>query len=127
MKLHLNYVCLTLATMAGSANALTLTNLHTANTKTPGFAASNILSPEWDLRLQATGSMKLDGATDNTQYYGYINNGTGNNMVPLLGNAANPVKPATEASKTEPDKNTYLVLKGQNGADEKYNYGTHFL
>ncbi|MDD5267315.1 MAG: DUF839 domain-containing protein [Methylococcales bacterium] len=127
MKLHLNYVCLILAAMAGSANAFTLTNLHAANTKTLGFAAPNILSPELDLRLQATGSMKLDGATDTTQYYGYINNGTGNNMVPLLGSATNPIAPATEASKTEPDKNTYLVLKGQNGADEKYNYGTHFL
>jgi len=32
-----------------------------------------------------------------------------------------------EASKTEPDKNTYLVLKGLRGADPKYDYGTHFL
>ena len=82
MKFQLNYVCLTLAAMAGSANALTLTDIPVANTKTPGFAAPNILSPELDLRLQATGSMKLDGATTSTppsipystQYYGYINN-----------------------------------------------------
>jgi hypothetical protein len=33
----------------------------------------------------------------------------------------------TEAQKTEPDKNTYLVLKGQTGADPGYDYGTHFL
>src|SRR5207247_666384 len=32
-----------------------------------------------------------------------------------------------EATKTEPDKNTYLVLEGQTGADANYNYGTHFL
>jgi hypothetical protein len=32
-----------------------------------------------------------------------------------------------EASKTEPDKNTYLILDGQHGADSNYNYGTHFL
>ena len=32
-----------------------------------------------------------------------------------------------EAQKTEPDKNTYLVLKGQKGADPFYDYGTHFL
>jgi hypothetical protein len=32
-----------------------------------------------------------------------------------------------EASKTEPDKNTYLVLYGQKGADPSYDYGTHFL
>jgi len=127
MKFHLNYVCLALAAMTGSANALTLTDVPAANTKTPGFAAPNILSPELDLRLHATGSMKLDGATDTTQYYGYINNGTANTMVPVLGSAATPVAPATEASKTEPDKNTYLVMEGQHGADANYNYGTHFL
>ena len=33
----------------------------------------------------------------------------------------------TEASKTEPDKNTYLVLEDQKGPDAGYNYGTHFL
>ena len=32
-----------------------------------------------------------------------------------------------EATKTEPDKNTYLVLHGQNGADHGYDYGTHFV
>ena len=32
-----------------------------------------------------------------------------------------------EASKTEPDKNTYLILQGLHGADPNYNYGTHFL
>ena len=32
-----------------------------------------------------------------------------------------------EAHKTEPDKNTYLVLRGQPGADPDYDYGTHFL
>jgi hypothetical protein len=35
--------------------------------------------------------------------------------------------PVTEAQKTEPDKNVYLVLKGQKGADPAYDYGTHFL
>ena len=37
-----------------------------------------------------------------------------------------PASPA-EAQKTEPDKNTYLVLKNQTGADPNYDYGTHFL
>src|SRR5262249_8615866 len=31
------------------------------------------------------------------------------------------------ATKTEPDKNTYLVLAGQHGPDPNYDYGTHFL
>src|SRR2546428_4548 len=35
---------------------------------------------------------------------------------------------ATEAQKTEPDKNTYLVFKrGLAGAEPSYDYGTHFL
>ena len=34
----------------------------------------------------------------------------------------------TEAQKTEPDKNTYLVFRwGLNGADPNYDYGTHFI
>jgi hypothetical protein len=34
----------------------------------------------------------------------------------------------TEAQKTEPDKNTYLVLRnGLSGADPHYRYGVHFL
>jgi hypothetical protein len=32
-----------------------------------------------------------------------------------------------KATKSEPDKNTYLVLRGQKGADPAYDYGTHFL
>jgi hypothetical protein len=32
-----------------------------------------------------------------------------------------------EAQKTEPDKNTYLVLDGVHGADPGYVYGSHFL
>ncbi|MDD5577907.1 MAG: DUF839 domain-containing protein [Methylobacter sp.] len=159
MKFQLNYVCLALAAIAGSANALTLADVSAANTKisgftlpkillpelesrlhaitltdvavanpkAPGFVAPNVLSPELDLRLQATGSMKLDGATATTQYYGYINNGTVDAMIPVLGKATTPVTPVMEASKTEPDKNTYLVLEGQHGADDDYNYGTHFL
>src|SRR5262245_21524837 len=34
----------------------------------------------------------------------------------------------TEAQKTEPDKNTYLVFKqGLKGPDAGYDYGTHFV
>jgi len=52
-------------------------------------------------------------------YYGY--DGDQPNLVPL------PSAPTVEAHKTEPDKNTYLVLKNQTGADSNYDYGTHFL
>ena len=32
-----------------------------------------------------------------------------------------------EATKTEPDKNTYLVLRGRHGPDAAYDYGSHFV
>ena len=39
-----------------------------------------------------------------------------------------PTSPGTEAHKTEPDKNTYVVFKDSlPGADPHYYYGTHFL
>src|SRR5262245_35402845 len=49
--------------------------------------------------------------------YGYTNDG------PLAPSAGGTI----EATKTEPDKNTYLILKGQTGADPDYNYGKRFL
>jgi hypothetical protein len=131
--------CMAASAFAAVAAGAGLTNVPAANPKVTGFAAPNILSPELDLRLQATGSMKLDGATSATQYYGYIPNNanlTGlavSAMVPVLGSAATPQTPTAEASKSEPDKNTYLVFDPRLGAaqqvgpDASYNYGTHFL
>lgn len=127
MKFPVKSVSLILAVAANSAYALSLTDVPEANTKTPGIVAPNVVSPELDLRLNATGSIKLDGATARTPYYGYTNNNATAAMVPVLGSAATPSTPAIEALKTEPDKNTYLVLRGQTGADKNYNYGTHFL
>jgi hypothetical protein len=59
--------------------------------------------------------------------YGYEND------VPTADDATKPQMvptstSATEAQKTEPDKNTYLVFKpGLKGADPSYDYGTHFV
>ena len=47
-------------------------------------------------------------------------------MVPAPGDLPTSTH-LVEATKTEPDKNTYLVLHGQNGPDHAYNYGTHFV
>jgi len=127
MKPKLNYICLILFASTSAVNALPLTDVAAANTKTPGFAAPNNLSTELDLRLQASGSMKLDGATETTKFYGYLDNGDAKTMVPVLGSATTPTLPVTEASKSEPDKNTYLVMKDLHGADPDYNYGKHFL
>lgn len=118
---------------SGTAMAASLTPVPGANAKTAGFAAPNILSPELDQRLVATGSMKLDGATAATQYYGYTAAGAIGPMVPVIGSPTAPTLPLVEAGKSEPDKNTYLVFdpaRGyprQLGADPAYDYGTHFL
>jgi Bacterial protein of unknown function (DUF839) len=136
MPSHLQIFALTLAAVSSAAGAVTLTPVPNANPKTPGFAAPNVLSPELDHRLIATGSIKLDGASSITTYYGYINsnNGTVAAMVPVdLVKSVTTSTPAVEATKTEPDKNTYLVFDPSRGAqqqvgpDASYNYGTHFL
>jgi hypothetical protein len=102
-------------------------NVPAANVKAAGYAPVNVLSPELRESAVAQGAMRLDGASDPVGWYGYINDApspddpTLPQMVPAT--AGTP----TEAQKTEPDKNTYLVLGDQKGADPAYDYGTHFL
>ena len=71
----------------------------------------------------AQGSDRMDGGTAANPYYGYDGDGP---MVPAPGDFPTSTH-LVEATKTEPDKNTYLVLNGQNGPDASYNYGTHFV
>jgi hypothetical protein len=94
-----------------------LTAVPTANQKVVGMSAPNVLSPELTEVAVAQGSARLENGTAQVPFYGYDGNGP---MVPAAGSI-------TEASKTEPDKNTYLVLNGVTGADPQYDYGTHFL
>ena len=94
------------------------TPVPSANPKVAGFAAPNILSPELQQTSVATGAYKMENPQDVFVYYGYNANGP---MVPTTAGSR------VEANKTEPDKNTYLVLKNQQGADPTYDYGTHFL
>jgi hypothetical protein len=107
---------------------VTYTNVPAANVKAAGFAPADVLSPELGQVMVAQGSMALDGAQGAVGWYGYINDApspddaTLPQMVP-----ATPGSSPTEAQKTEPDKNTYLVLDNQKGADPTYDYGTHFL
>jgi hypothetical protein len=88
-----------------------------------GVTAPNVLSPELAEHPVAQGSIKLENPTAVVPYYGYNGNGT------LLPDPRIVQAPGVnvEASKTEPDKNTYLTLPGQHGADPNYDYGTHFL
>ncbi len=114
---------------AGPPEPPNLTNVATANTRSDGYAPASKLSVELRQVAVAQGSTKLDGGSSmagSVGYYGYDNdtlNAAGEpQMVPT------PTTPGTEAHKTEPDKNTYLVFKNSlPGADPNYWYGTHFL
>ena len=100
-----------------SASIPSFTSVAPPNAKAVGVAVPNGLSPELKESVVVQGSTPLENPSGTFGYYGYLANGP---MIPLPGTV-------TEASKTEPDKNTYLVLKGQHGPDKAYDYGTHFL
>jgi hypothetical protein len=114
------------AAVAGAGGGgLSLTGVPTANTKSDGYAPASMLSPELRQIVIAQGSTRVENPSAGVSYYGYDNdtlNAAGQpQMVPT------PTTP-TEAQKTEPDKNTYLVFKnGLSGADPSYDYGDHFL
>jgi len=117
---------------AGTAVALagggsvSYTNVPTADVKAAGYAPASVLSPELRQTMVAQGSMALDGAQGPVGWYGYINDAPSPDDPTLPQMIGTPASPH-EAQKTEPDKNTYLVLKNQTGADSNYDYGTHFL
>ena len=107
-----------------------LTPVPSANPKAPGIAAPNVLSPELIEAIVAQGSIPLENPAivdpvtgTMVKYYGYLSNGP---MLPPPGAVQAPGA-NVEASKTEPDKNTYLVLGDQDGPDPDYDYGNHFL
>jgi hypothetical protein len=116
-------VALPLVLALAEAYAVDLTPVPSANTKAPGFARANALSPELAEVVVARGANALENPGKNASYYGYNNNGP---MLPAPGDVQSATHDV-EASKTEPDKNTYLVLDGQHGKDAGYDYGTHFL
>jgi hypothetical protein len=105
-------------------------NVTSANAKAPGSDPPNMLSPELQEIAWAQGSTPLEnGISGAVKAYGYDDNGP---FVPVVGAASGgnltlQGGAQLEAQKTEPDKNTYLVLQGQKGADPGYDYGTHFL
>src|SRR5215471_3720818 len=102
-----------------------LTDVSTANTKSPGYAPASQLSPDLAQVAVAQGSTKVENPSAQVSYYGYDND-----VVTATGEAQMLPTPSVgnEAHKTEPDKNTYLVFKnGLAGADPSYDYGTRFL
>ena len=88
-----------------------------AQPKAPGVSSSNVLSAGLAEVARVQGSVPVENPMDNISHYGYLNDGA---MVPVYPNW-------TDASKTEPDKNTYLVLDTARRADGDYSYGHHFL
>jgi len=114
---------LVLAAGPAHAQTITLTPVPAANAKQVGVAVPNFLSVELTEVVRAEGSMRLENGTADFLFYGYNGDGP---FVPLPGDVQAPGH-NVEATKTEPDKNTYLVLPDQRGADPDYDYGTHFL
>jgi hypothetical protein len=104
--------------VAAASPPVSWTDVPSANPKATGASPANVLSPQLTESALAWGSLPLDGGTSAVPYYGY----DGFTAPTVLTQALN------EAHKTEPDKNTYLVLpQGQPGPDPNYDYGTHFL
>jgi hypothetical protein len=112
-------VALALPLTVGSALTVAagLTPVPDANPKTTGVAAPNVLSPELAEKIVGQGSNPLENPSGQFTLYGYNNDGP---MLPALGSNV-------EATKTEPDKNTYLVIPHLSGADPSYDYGKRFL
>jgi hypothetical protein len=82
-----------------------------------------VLSPELTQKPVASGAMELENPTAILSHYGYADDGP---LAPQQGDVQSK-EHNVEATKTEPDKLTYLVLESQTGPDAAVNYGTHFL
>src|SRR5712691_5883881 len=113
----------TLVTVSGATADVGLQGVAQANAKMAGLAIPNVLSPKLIEVVVAQGSTPLENGTADFPFYGY--NGAGP-MLPAPGDVQSSSHHA-EATKTEPDKNTYLVLAEQGSPDPQYHYGTHFL
>ena len=104
-----------------------LTHVPAAQPKIAGQSAPNELSAELRESIVAQGSMRLENpaviAGVTIANYGYDADGP---FLPSAGDLPSSSH-KVEATKTEPDKNTYLVLRRQQGADPSYDYRSRFL
>jgi hypothetical protein len=91
-----------------------ITSVAAPNTKVAGIVRPDVLSPQLAQIPVAQGATPLENGTATTPFYGYLGNGP---HVPAPGTT-------TEAQKTEPDKNTYLVLHGQHYLFQGHEAGT---
>src|SRR5436189_1558253 len=93
------------------ASGLKLTAVPAAMPKAEGMTVPSALSPELIQIPAAQGAIPLENPTKLLTHYGFAGDGP---MVPAA-NATQGKDNKVEATKTEPDKNTYLVLDGQKG------------
>ena len=101
-------------------------NVPSANTKSQGYAPATMLSAGLAQIAVAQGSTKAENPSAEVSYYGYDNDTLNADGQPVM--VASAATGNTEAHKTEPDKNAYLVFdRGLKGADPGYDYGEHFL
>ncbi len=101
------------AAVASAHDSPELSDAGAANTKTPGVTLPDKLSPQLREITVAQGSNVLENPSTAIGYYGYYNDGP---LLPAPGAVQSPGH-NVEATKSEPDKNTYLVVDGQHGAD----------
>jgi hypothetical protein len=109
--------------LCAQGGGTSFTGVPTANPKIVGRAVPSVLTPELEQSIVAQGAMVLENPSAYFTNYGYDADGP---MLPAPGDVQAPGH-NVEASKTEPDKNTYLVLHNQHGPDANYDYGRHFL
>jgi hypothetical protein len=118
-----------LATVGSAAlpDSPELSNVAQPNLRSVGYAPAPKLAKELQEVVWAQGGTRLENPSGIVTDYGYENDVSSSDdpshpqMLPVPTNN-------TEAQKTEPDKNTYLVFKqGLKGADASYDYGTHFV
>jgi hypothetical protein len=123
MKLRLALLASIALSSAALAAPLKLSPVPNPVMRQDGVAADTVLSEELSQKPVVAGAAKLENPTAILSHYGYAADGP---LAPAAGDTQSKDH-NVEASKTEPDKNTYLVLEGQAGPDASYNYGTRFL
>src|SRR5262249_18285820 len=116
--LIVSFVALPTAFVVADSMGVRLTGVPNANPRAAGVTVPTVLSPELAQIASAQGATPVENPTASTKHYGSLNDQP--NLLPALGSNV-------EATKTEPDKNTYLILHDLKGADPDYDYGTHFL
>lgn len=111
---------------AGTAGAEPLMPSHLSTPVRPveGQVAETMLSPELEQMPVARGETKLENPSAVFATYGYAEDHS--DRLPAPGIMQWPTK-LIEKTKTEPDKNVYLVLDAQRGGDAGYDYGRRFL